>query len=241
MIMSAEQPPQQQQQQQRQTQQTDQNQKPKKILIERLDRDEGDETRKIPVAYYPTEYQVNKAVTYAQQSPPGTDAPIVQFVSGQAETLSMELLFDTYEEGTDVREAYLNRLDDLVRVEGDLHAPPKCRVIWGTFAFTAVLESLNKTFVLFLDDGTPVRARVSLTFKQVYPPAQQVKEESRNSADRTKLRVVTESDTLPLVAAREYGDPTAWRPIAAANGITNPRRLEPGRELIVPVLEVERR
>ncbi len=41
-------------------------------------------------------------------------------------------------------------------------------------------------------------------------------------------------DSLELLAYREYGDPTAWRVIAQANGIDDPQRLRPGAELIVP-------
>ena len=43
-----------------------------------------------------------------------------------------------------------------------------------------------------------------------------------------------EGDALWRIAAEEYGDPAQWRPIAAANNITNPRVLEPGTELIIP-------
>ena len=42
---------------------------------------------------------------------------------------------------------------------------------------------------------------------------------------------------LPLLAWREYGDATAWRSIAEANGIDDPMVLVPGTELIVPGLD----
>lgn len=211
-----------------------------KALIQRLD-GEGNVAEEIPVRFNPTEYQLAKTVSYQQQSLPGFTSPVTQFVSGQAETLTMELLFDTSEEEDgDVRESYTDRIDGLLSVDGDLHAPPRCRFVWGKLEFTAVLESANKTFTLFRPDGTPLRARVSVTFTEYNPPALQKAEEPRKSADRTKLRVVIEGESLPLIAAREYGDSRRWRPIAEANGIENPRALEPGTELVVPPLDGER-
>lgn len=209
-----------------------------KALIQRLDR-EGTVTEEISVRFNPTQYQLDKTVSYQQQSLPGFSSPITQFVSGQAETLSMELLFDTTDrepDAADVRAAFTDKLDDLLTVDGTLHAPPVCRFVWGKLEFRAVLQSASKSFTMFAPDGTPVRARVSVTFAEYNPPDLQRAKEPRESADRTTARVVTQGDTLPLLAAREYGDPTRWRPIADANGIVNPRTVAPGRELLVPPL-----
>ena len=57
------------------------------------------------------------------------------------------------------------------------------------------------------------------------------------SADHTKTRTFKRGDTLSGVAAAEYGNPKAWRPIAHANQIDNPRRLEPGQVLVIPPLD----
>ncbi|MYW16669.1 LysM peptidoglycan-binding domain-containing protein, partial [Streptomyces sp. SID2955] len=45
---------------------------------------------------------------------------------------------------------------------------------------------------------------------------------------------VVAGDSLAMLAWREYGDPTAWRTIAEANGIDDPMALVPGTELVVP-------
>lgn len=197
------------------------------------------EGESIPVKFNPTEYSLEKSITYADQSLPGFTSPVTQFTSGEAETLTMELFFDSYEEKQrDVREAYTKKVDALLHVDGSLHAPPICRFVWGELDFECVLQSASKQFTMFLSDGIPVRARVNVTFKEYNPPTWQTKETPRSSPDKTKLRRVTEDETLPLIAAAEYGDPTLWRPIAEANGIENPRSLTPGEELLVPTLEV---
>lgn len=189
----------------------------------------------IPVLFNPTEYSVDKSVSYDDQNLPGLTSPLTQFGSGDAETLSMELFFDTYEKDnpTDVRE-YTDRLDSLLAVDPDIHAPPVCRFVWGSLNFKSVLQDASKQFTMFLADGIPVRARVNVTFKEYNPPWEQTAETPRQSADKTKVWRVTEADTLWLIAAKEYGDPQEWRLIADANGITNPRTLAPGRELVIP-------
>lgn len=191
--------------------------------------------RWIPVRFNPTEYSLSTSAKYGERSLPGLDTPIEQFVSGGADTLSMELLFDTYEEGVDVR-TYTVQLDDIIAVGGDEHAPPVCRFVWGSFTFRGVLSQLNKRFTMFLPSGVPVRARVNVTFRQHATPAEQTAAVPRLSSDRTTVWRVTEGDTLWAVASAEYGDPERWRPIAKANDIDDPRTLEPGRELVVPPL-----
>lgn len=200
-------------------------------------RREGEE---IPVKFNPTEYSIEKSVSYAQQNPPGRGAPITQFVTGESDTLSMELFFDTHDDpdADDVR-YYTDMIDGLLTVDGDLHAPPICKFAWGNLVdFQSVLESASKQFTMFDRDGLPVRARVSVSFKRYDPPTKERAANPRASADRTTVWTVTEGDTLWLVAAEEYGDPGEWRPIADENGIVDPRDLEPGAELLVPPLEV---
>lgn len=199
-------------------------------------RQEGTE---IPVKFNPTEYSIEKSVSYAQQNPPGRGSPITQFVNGESDTLSMELFFDTHDDETadDVRH-YTDMIDDLLTVDGDLHAPPICKFAWGNLVdFRSVLESASKQFTMFDRDGLPVRARVSVSFKRYDPPTRERADNPRASADRTTVWQVTEGDTLPLIAAEEYGDAGKWRPIAEENGIENPRELEPGSDLVVPPLE----
>ncbi|SEP26563.1 Nucleoid-associated protein YgaU, contains BON and LysM domains [Halogranum amylolyticum] len=206
-----------------------------KLKITVLDRD-GVAGESFDVLFNPTEYTLTRNTTYAEQNLLGLTTPVTQFVSGTAETLSMELFFDTYEKGTDVRKS-TNRLDQLLTVDGEVHEPPRLLVEWSSLTFRCVLESATKRFTLFLPNGTPVRARVDVTFKQYDSPRWERLESPRSSPDKTKIRRLTEGDSLALIAAREYGDPAHWRTIAAANDIDNPRTVTPGRDLVLPALE----
>jgi len=192
------------------------------------------------IFFNPSEYQLQRRVDWKELNSRGADSPQLQFGKGGSRTLTMSLTFDTYESQEDVRK-YTGQIAKLAEVDGE--APPVCKIFWGPevspdagLPFKGVLESLTQKFTLFLIDGTPVRATLDVQFKEGEAPARQRRRNKRRSGSplEPKRRVVREGDALWRIAAEEYGDPAQWRPIAAANNITNPRVLDPGTELIIP-------
>lgn len=188
--------------------------------------------------FNPEQYTLDRQMNYGEQRVAGVTTPLTQFVSGDSETLSLDLFFDVTE-GTDTDDVRdrTGALDTLLEIDPGLHAPPKCRFVWGGLEFKAVLESASTNYTLFARDGTPLRATASVSFRRYRTPAEQSKETPKQSADRRTVWEVTAGDTLWLIADTEYGDPTQWRPIADANDLENPRSIDPGTTLIVPVLE----
>jgi LysM repeat protein len=194
--------------------------------------DDGDP---IPVLFNPTQYSLDKGNQIAEIGIPGLASPILQYVRGNARTLTMELFFDTYEQQTDVRE-HTDEIYGLLGIESATHVPPVCTFTWGQFNFRCVLERVGGRFTLFLADGTPVRATLNVTFKEFIDVEIEVRSTPTQSADHTKTRTVKRGDSLSSIAAVEYGDPAKWRPIAEANAIDNPRVLRPGQVLVIPPL-----
>ena len=190
------------------------------------------------VLFNPAEYSIEYSSSYSETAPPGLNNPILQFVNGNAQVLAMELLFDTYTDGggDDVSDL-TRRFTDMLRIDGDVHAPPRVEFTWGVLRFVAIVEKISQRYTMFLADGTPVRSNLSVTFKQYQRIAEQLNNPRRNSADKTKRRVFTGDDSLWLLAAREYGDPRFWRHIARANRIDEPRTIEAGTVLILPPAE----
>lgn len=203
--------------------------------IQVLDTD-GEVRESFSVPFNPSEYDIERGVQYDEQPIPGYTSPVTQFVNGEAGTLSMELFFDTYEAREDVRQ-YTERIESLLELDRQRNAPPVLRVAWAGFQFTCVLERANTTYSMFLPNGTPVRARTDVTFKEYATPAKQKRDEYAVDEDEPRVRVVTEGDTLWAISGEEYGDPSDWRAIADENGVDEPRRLQPGTELTIPVLE----
>lgn len=191
---------------------------------------------KIPVLFNPTQYSVEKSNQIAEIGIPGLSAPILQYVRGNTRTLSMELFLDTYEQQkADVR-TYTNQIYGLLEIDPTTHAPPVCTFTWGQFNFECVLDRVSGRFTLFRADGTPVRATLTVSFKEFVDVTVEVRKNPTQSTDHTKTRTVRRGDTLSNIAAAEFGDPAKWRPIAQANRIDNPRLLRPGQVLIIPPL-----
>lgn len=189
----------------------------------------------IAVLFNPNQYSLDKGNQIAEIGVPGLSAPILQYVRGGGRTLSMELFFDTYESREDVRR-HTDEVYALLDILGDKHRPPICTFSWGKFSFTCVLERVGGRFTLFLADGTPVRATLSVSFKEFVDVEKLVRDPPTESADHAKSYVVRRGDTLAAIAAAEYGDAARWRPIAEANDIANPRLLAPGTPLSIPAL-----
>ncbi|MEK0313959.1 CIS tube protein [Cohnella sp. 56] len=190
----------------------------------------------VDVLFNPGEYVLQAGNSYSWHSVPGLQSPIAQFVSGEATTLTMDLFFDTYEKGTDVR-THTSKISGLLQVDSDLHAPPLCRFVWGSLNFKGVAEKVSQRFTMFLDTGIPVRATLNVTLRAVLGMTEQYQQVPRQSADRTKQKTLKQDEQLWMLAAEEYEDPSKWRAIAEANGIDNPRRLPAGRKLTIPRLE----
>ena len=203
------------------------------------------------VLFNPAEYSIEKGNTFQSTSLPGLATPVTQFVTGNADTLSMELYFDTYAKSSrhdslvqreDVRN-YTRQIANLMEIDPSLHAPPLVEFTWGPpigspegLQFRGIIEKVSQKFTYFLDDGTPVRATLNVTFKEYKPVKQQLEELNLESSDRTKRIEIHEGDSIWFLAYEEYGDPGLWRVIANHNGLENPRIVAPGTFLELPPL-----
>jgi hypothetical protein len=195
--------------------------------------------------FNPKEYSVSKQNTWSKpEANRGADTATLHFGGGNPKGLKLQLFFDTYLEGTSVRD-YTEKLFQMMEINPKLPeksttqstgAPPKLLFSWGTtWSFRCVLESLSVNYTLFLADGTPVRATADLQLKQA------VDEKEEPGTNPTSGGVggehtwlVGPQDRLDLIAFKEYGDAKMWRIIARANGISDPKTIRPGQRLIIP-------
>jgi nucleoid-associated protein YgaU len=197
----------------------------------------------VQVMYNPKEFTIDSSTQFQRSAMPGLQTPITQFVSGQTQTLSLDLFFDTYEDKTDVR-LHTAQVTNLLKIDSDIHAPPVCRFEWGVplslekgVFFQGVFDKVTQKFTMFLDSGMPVRATLSVSISEYRSIEEQTVRIKFQSSDRTKVRVLKQGDQLWYIAEQEYGDPAQWRLIADANNIGNPRLLPTGTEVILPPLE----
>jgi hypothetical protein len=208
---------------------------------------------KITVAFNPNSYSITKTVNWQnisnstnekEQTQRLLNAPQLKFGGGESRILTFdELFFDVTEpiNGTqfqDVREK-TNEIVALTKIEKGTAQPPICLLTWGNatpvnsdFPFTGVVTDLTQTFTLFKRDGRPVRAKLTVTFREYLDP---IKDQKETDPELT-THIVKRGNTLSSIAAELYGDPTRWRVIAEANNLEDPRNLEIGKLLSIPDL-----
>ena len=203
-----------------------------------------------------TSLTFDKKPKVAEITIPGLDAPLKQFVRGETETLSVELFFDTTENGTGAGATSVTTLTDafygLVKIDPKTHAPPICSFLWGAkfpgdslpdrhgnqrrTEFTGVVTSVKQDFKLFSPEGTPLRAVLTLAHRRV-PPAARADQAAQPAVARPHTASTCSSATRRSRSSPgtcTSTTPAEWRHIADANGIDDPRRLEPGRTLSIP-------
>ena len=219
----------------------------KKATITELDGNLRPTANVITVLFNPTEYSFERANSYKSIPVPGLGSPLLQFVNGESDHLSMDLFLDDFtdpggptsllQKENDPVAKRLTNISKLLEINRDLHAPPPVRFNWGPMEFTAVIEKLGRKVTMFHPDGSPARATLSVSFKEYRTLRQQLREPRRESADKSKRRVVVGNDQLWRIAAREYDDANEWVRIALANDLDDPREIEPGDWLLLPPLE----
>jgi nucleoid-associated protein YgaU len=200
----------------------------------------------IPVMFNPSDYTLSQDINYAQAAVPGLSAPLLQFVNGNAPTLEMELFLDTYEAnvqngqtvnqaGADVR-TLTSKVTGLMDIDSDSHAPPILLFTWASLSFTCVLAKAVQKFIMFLPDGTPVRAKLQVAFQGYSNGDTEQKEVKRQTADYSNNYIVAANDTLSMIAWRVYGNAAMWRPIGIYNAIADPLHLTVGTPIAIPKL-----
>lgn len=236
-----------------------------KAYIKILDKDAVDKDRGLPeiirVQFNPTKYSLSKSAQIAEAGIPGLDSPILQFVRGQNEKLTLELFFDSTSVTVNSNDGSITNVDgnladgavsvtemtrsiyQLVKIQPKTHAPPRIQFVWGEgkhgLDFKAIVESVNQEFTLFNPSGVPLRATLQVTFREYKTLKDQVTELKLESPNYTKRRVVQRGDTLNRIAYEEYKDAGLWRWIARWNNLDKPRQLKPGTILNIPPLDAD--
>lgn len=195
--------------------------------------------RTIEAQYNPAELTLQKGAQIGEQGIPGLDSGLLQFVRGQTQKLTVELTLDQASAPPLQPDAGVERrmeaLHQLVKIQPRTHAAPRVQVVWGRgLSFRGVAESVTRRMTLFDRDGAVTRAVVTVAFREYRSLADQLEELNLQSPDRTKVIVLRAGDRLDALAAREYGDPEAWRALAAFNGLEDPRDAVPGTALRIP-------
>jgi hypothetical protein len=144
----------------------------------------GFEGLKIDAQYNPKELQIDKAIPWSkvnQSNQNNAEGIHLEFTGAEGRSMSVELLFDGYEENKSVAPniEILERLSTVDRLPLRNPPPPpapqhelrphKCVVSWGQQGmprFECVIESLSTKYSMFSDKGVPLRATCTVKLKE---------------------------------------------------------------------------
>ena len=204
---------------------------------------EADGSKELKFRFNPKEYSIQKSATWnrpTNKSAKSSTKP--EFGGAQPQSVSMELLFDDWENPD------ANLLDDVNTLLGWMmpteksisNGKPQPQVLklqWGSnhllSDFKGFLKSVSVKYTMFKSDGKPVRATASIALEEVPDEPKGTNPTSGSLAGR-RTYVVDGGDSLHSVSFAEYGDPGLWRALAAFNGIDDPLRVRPGTRLLLP-------
>ena len=205
----------------------------------------------IPVQFNPNEYSISRGVEYKANNGVGQEASPsdLQPVKGELAQLKLDLVIDvaTSLSGAVMPKAldkYLNKheiselcmqLSLLMKYDHEDHEPNGLKFCWGSLQFTGQLKNLDVKYDMFNREGKPVRASLSMTLEgEEVHILKKIKVNPNESPDRTKYRILNQTDELWMLADKEYDDAYAWKEIARENGILNPRKIDHTRALKIP-------
>lgn len=189
----------------------------------------------------PDKYTQNFHVEYNFEQGLGTPNSSIKFKYSPPSDISFELLFDgtgvISQSRTDVQTEIENFKKIVYDYNGEIHSPNYLKLIWGSgLSFQCRLTSLSFNYTLFRSDGTPLRAKGNVSFKNYVSPKQVKTDSDNQSPDMTHERTVRAGDTLPTLTKEIYGDNSHYLKVAAYNKLSNFRYLVPGSVIYFPPL-----
>jgi len=174
------------------------------------------------VHFNPTSLQISISNTLEDK---GQGKEKKQYVTKSSAKLSMDLIYDSTHEGTDVRlqTGKIAKLMEPAKRDGDNAAPPSVVLFeWGSFKFQGLVESYKETIDFFAPTGVPLRASINLTLASQDKVFESLSQGSDKKFEPLVQNLATSSESLTDVAT-QAGNPNAARAIATSNGLESIR------------------
>jgi Contractile injection system tube protein len=125
----------------------------------------------IPVQFNPTTLRL--AITNTTSGASSAGHQDAQYTGQGSATLTVDLVFDTADEGTTAQPRSVREktrfVEELVypQVQGnDKQAPPRVKFHWGDLIIEGIVDSVTLDFDHFSSKGIPLRAKVGCSIKQ---------------------------------------------------------------------------
>jgi len=179
------------------------------------------------------------SIEYNDQQAADSSSASQKYKSTPSDKLSFDIVIDCTGVVDSKRTNMMNEIGSLRSIvytyNGKIHRPNFVKIQWGkNISFNGVLTSMDISYTLFKPDGTPLRAKVSLSFSRYISPSTVVKQDAPKSPDVTHMMQVVEGVSLPQMCLSVWKDETKYIQVARFNDLNKFRNLQSGSKLIFP-------
>ncbi|MCB9233187.1 MAG: hypothetical protein H6581_16140 [Bacteroidia bacterium] len=213
---------------------------PTKLKINALDEQSGSlKGSGYTVSINPEQITHTREIKLNEEEKSNTAGGNAQYQGVGNETIAFDLFLDGTGviSSTSVEDEIKNLKDVIFDVVSEDHKPNYLLLSWKGINFYCQAKTFSITYTLFKPDGSPLRAKVSLSFLETLDPAKKQARAEQASPDMTHSFTVREGDALPLLCKQVYGRMDYYVQVAQYNGLTNFRELEVGSVLEFPPLQ----
>lgn len=212
----------------------------KKLRITQLSTKTGGTGASYEVSINPEQISHTREMKISEDDGTNTAGAVSQHQSYHNDTMS----FDVYLDGTGHInnnsigvDAQVKELLEIVSgYNGSDHKPWACIITYAGFEFKCHCQSAKTDYTLFDNTGTPLRAKVALSFKQWISNSERESRAKKSSPDLSHAKTIRFGDSLPAICKEIYGDYTYYLQVAEYNGLSNFRKLEVGQTVYFPPL-----
>ncbi len=174
----------------------------------------------IQVQFNPNSLKVN--LSNSLKASEGNEENKSQYIDSSSSKLSIELIFDSTSDNTDVRKKTIAITEEFMTPQSDENQAPKvCRFLWGSFQFDGMLQDYDETLDFFAPEGIPLRATIALNF--IENKYQFTILDKKVKRDTPSLTANGQTSPVNSALQKTGQNNTDWRTTALYNGIESPR------------------
>ena len=185
----------------------------------------------------PEKYHQDFTIDYSKAQASGSPNAVLKFEKMTPSKMNFDLVFDATgvvnSSVTDAGAEVQKFLDLAYNYNGDIHSPNYLKLSWGkALSYICRLSTAKVDYTLFKPNGTPLRAKVAVSFEEYTAPVASPDE----SPDMTHVVRVVSGDLLPTLTDNVYDDSGHLLKVAAYNKLDSLIHLQAGDKLYFPPL-----
>ena len=187
----------------------------------------------------PESIKMTRSIDYNTQQVPNTSAPSQKFKSSPSSGISFDVVIDCtgiVDKDRTNMAIEVKKLETIIYTyNGKIHRPNFVKLQWGqSLTFNCVLTSFDIQYTLFKPNGSPLRAKISMSFEQYISPSTVEKKDKKQSPDVSHIVTVVKGLSLPQLCKEVWDNDLYYIKVAKYNDLNKFRHLKGGEKLIFP-------